>query len=69
MKRKIETCDGCQLPLGAARLVVHDGTGGKEGQFHVNCYAPDAISGAIKREDVVAVKRLHADFETLCGVE
>lgn len=62
--RKTDKCDGCQLPLGAARLVVHDPKG-KSGVFHVSCYH----AAAPKPEDVVSIQRLHADAETLCGVE
>lgn len=56
MPRKTDRCDGCQLPLGAARLVVHDPKG-VSGQFHVgNCY-PNAQSAAHKPVDVVAQQK------------
>lgn len=59
-----KTCDHCGKTLDSGRLIVRDPKG-VSGVFHnQDCY-PDAV----KAKEAVGLARLHADMETLVGVE
>lgn len=60
MTKRVQLCDGCEQPLGAARLVVND-PNGVSGVFHVkDCYATALGAGK-----AVSSARLHSDVETV----